>query len=76
MEEEVEVQKNWLEWVVFGVGTLLVRSTLASSSRRGDSRATRRRADVALGTPEQKGAQFIVPVTVGNDGGQTPKASR
>ena len=72
-KKKSKVQKNWLEWVVFGVGTLLVLSTLGflvydGATSAGDEPPA---LTVVTGTPEQKGEQFIVPVTVRNDGGQT-----
>jgi uncharacterized protein (TIGR02588 family) len=67
------VEKNWLEWVVFGVGTLLVAGALGflvydGATSAGDAPPA---LTVVLGTPEQKGEHFVVPVTVRNDGGQT-----
>jgi uncharacterized protein (TIGR02588 family) len=72
-KKKSKVQKNWLEWVVFGVGTLLVAGTLGflvydGATSGGDAPPA---LTVVTGTPEQKGEQFIVPVTVRNDGGQT-----
>ena len=67
------VEKNWLEWVVFGVGLVLVLSTLGflvydGATSAGDAPPALR---VELGTPEQKGEHFVVPVTVTNRGDQT-----
>jgi uncharacterized protein (TIGR02588 family) len=67
------VQKNWLEWSVFGVGLVLVACTLGflvydGASSAGDEPPSVR---VELGAPVQRGAEFVVPVTVTNDGGQT-----
>jgi uncharacterized protein (TIGR02588 family) len=66
------VRKNWLEWVVFGVGLALVAGTLVflvydGASAGGDPPDLR----VEVGAPEQRGARFVVPVTVFNDGDQT-----
>ncbi len=68
-----KVEKNWLEWVVFGVGLLLVAGALGflvyeGATSAGDAPPALR---VELGTPEQKGEHFVVPVTVINEGGQT-----
>ena len=67
------VEKNWLEWAVFGFGLLLVAGALGflvyeGATSAGDAPPAVR---VELGTPEQKGEHFIVPVTVTNEGGQT-----
>jgi len=67
-----KVEKNWLEWVVFGVGLLLVVSTLAYLVYDGATAAgTPADVEVRLGEPRPGGAGFIVPVTVVNRGGQT-----
>ncbi len=68
-----KVEKNWLEWAVFGVGLVLVAGTLGflvydGATSAGDAPPSVR---VELGTPEPKGEHFAVPVTVTNDGGQT-----
>ena len=67
-----KVEKNWLEWVVFGVGLLLVVSTLAYLVYDG---ATAGGAppdiEVRLGEPRRGGPGFLVPVTVVNRGGET-----
>lgn len=66
------VEKNWLEWVVFGVGLLLVVSTLGYLVYDG---ATADGAppdvEVRLGEPRRGGPGFLVPVTVYNRGGET-----
>ena len=72
-KKKPRVEKNWLEWVVFGVGLLLVAGTLGflvydGATSAGDAPPALK---VELGTPEQKGEHFIVPVTVTNEGGQT-----
>ena len=68
----VRVEKNWLEWVVFGVGLLLVVSTLAYLVYDGATSADAPPdVEVRLGEPRQGGAGFLVPVTVYNRGGQT-----
>lgn len=67
-----KVKKNWLEWVVFGAGLVLVAGTLGflvydGASAGGGPPELR----VELGAPEQRGARFVVPVSVFNDGEQT-----
>ncbi len=67
-----QVEKNWLEWVVFGVGLVLVVSTLAYLVYDGATAAdTPPDVEVRLGEPRPGGAGFLVPVTVVNRGGQT-----
>ena len=67
-----KVEKNWLEWVVFGVGLLLVVSTLAYLVYDGATVPdTPPVVEVRLGEPRPGGAGFLVPVTVVNRGGQT-----
>lgn len=72
-KKKSKVEKNWLEWVVFGVGALLVLSTLGFLVYDGATSAGEAppALTVVTGTPEQKGEHFIVPVTVTNKGGQT-----
>lgn len=66
------LEKNWLEWVVFAVGLILVVSTLgyliydaATVSEAPPS------IELKLGEPQQQLQQFIVPVSVTNQGDQT-----
>ena len=67
-----KVEKNRLEWVVFGVGLLLVVSTLAYLVYDGATAAdTPPDVEVRLGEPRPGGAGFLVPVTVVNHGGET-----
>jgi uncharacterized protein (TIGR02588 family) len=72
-KKQQKLEKNWLEWVVFGVGLVLVAGTLGflvydGATSAGDAPPSVR---VELGAPEQRGEHFIVPVTVTNEGGQT-----
>ena len=67
-----KLQKNWVEWVVFGVGLLLVVSTLAYLAYDGATMGNDPPSlEVRLGTPEQRTHNFIVPVTVINHGDET-----
>jgi uncharacterized protein (TIGR02588 family) len=67
-----KIEKNWVEWVVFGVGLLLVASTLGYLVYDGATSAdTPPDVEVRLGEPRPGGAGFLVPVTVFNRGGQT-----
>jgi uncharacterized protein (TIGR02588 family) len=67
-----KLQKNWLEWVVFACGLVLVVSTLGylayEGATMGDDPPS---IEVRLGTPEQRTHNFIVPVTVTNHGDET-----
>jgi uncharacterized protein (TIGR02588 family) len=69
-----KVEKNWLEWIVFGVGLALVASTLSYLIYDGAT-APDTPPDIEVkvrveGT--RQGAQgFLVPVTVSNRGGRT-----
>ena len=67
-----KVEKNWLEWLVFGVGLLLVGSTLAYLVYDGVTSADAPpEVEVRLGEPRPGGAGFLVPVTLFNRGGRT-----
>ena len=67
-----KVEKNWLEWAVFGVGLLLVLSTLGylvyDGATAGGAPPDK---EVRLGEPQRGGPGFLVPVTVVNRGGET-----
>ena len=69
-----KVEKNWLEWVVFGVGLALVASTLGYLVYDGAT-GTGAPPDIEVTVrPEEarRGARgFVVPVEVFNRGGQT-----
>ena len=71
-KERGRIEKNWLEWVVFGVGLVLVVSTLAYLVYDGATAAgTPPDVEVRLGEPRRGGRGFLVPVTVVNRGGET-----
>jgi len=66
------VEKNWLEWAVFGVGLVLVAATLSYLVYDGATAAdTPPDIEVKLGEPRPGVAGFLVPVTLFNRGGQT-----
>lgn len=70
-----KLQKNWLEWIVFAVGLVLVAGTLAYLTYKGATMGSDPPSlEVRLGTPEQRAHNFIVPVTVLNHGDQTAGA--
>jgi uncharacterized protein (TIGR02588 family) len=65
-------QKNWLEWMVFAVGLVLVGATLGYLIYTGATMGNEPPdLEVRLGTPEQRAHNFIVPVTVINHGDKT-----
>ncbi|MCA1573751.1 MAG: hypothetical protein LC770_04280 [Acidobacteria bacterium] len=72
-----KIQKNWLEWVVFAFGLILVASTLGyliyTGASMGDDPP---RLEVRLGIPEQRQFNFIVPVAVVNHGDETAEGVR
>lgn len=67
-----KVEKNWLEWVVFGVGLVLVVCVVGYLVYDG---ATAGGAppdiEVTLGAPERRGGAFLVPVAATNRGDET-----
>ena len=72
MRRKAQVEKNWLEWVVFGVGLVLTASVLGylvyEGVHMGDTPP-----DIALslGPPERRGEEFLVPVAATNRGDET-----
>lgn len=66
------LEKNWLEWVVFAVGLLLVASTLGyliyDAATLGKTPPA---IEVRLGKPQPIMQHFIVPVSVTNHGDRT-----
>ena len=66
------VEKNWLEWVVFGVGLALVAGTLGFLVYDGATVGGRPpEVEVRLGEPRAAAHNFIVPVTLLNHGDET-----
>ena len=67
-----KVQKNWLEWIVFAVGLILVSYTLGHLIFAGASMGREPPSiEVRLGTPAQRQFNFVVPVKVINHGDET-----
>ena len=65
-------QKNWVEWLVFAVGLVLVVSALSYLVYDGATMGSDPPSlEVRLGTPEQRAHNFIVPVAVTNHGDET-----
>ncbi len=72
-----KIKKNWLEWIVFAVGLVLVLSALGYLIYAGISMGNESPSlEVRLGTPEQKQFGFSVPVTVVNHGDETAAGVR
>lgn len=67
-----KVEKNWLEWLVFGTGLvliLLVTGYLAYDAvTLGNEPPV---IGVELGTVEPRGETYIIPVTLHNQGDET-----
>jgi uncharacterized protein (TIGR02588 family) len=72
-----KTKKNWLEWVVFAFGLILVSVTLGyliyAGSTMGHEPPT---IEVRLGTAEKQQFSFLVPVTVINHGDETAEGVR
>lgn len=67
-----KIQKNWLEWLVFVVGLVLVAGTLVYLAYDGVTMGDEPpNLEVRLGKPERRMHNFIVPVTVINHGDRT-----
>ena len=67
-----KLQKNWVEWVVFAAGLLLVVSTLSylayDAATITDAPPS---IEVRTGQPAERPHNFIVPVSLTNHGDQT-----
>ena len=72
MTERKKIEKNWLEWAVFGLGLALVCGVLGFLAYDG---ATTSNAPaefrIELGRAEQRADGFHVPVRLTNSGGET-----
>jgi uncharacterized protein (TIGR02588 family) len=72
-----KLQKNALEWAVFGVGLALVLATLGFLVyEAASSPDTPPDLTVELGAPERRGQGWAVPVTVRNRGEETAEGVR
>ena len=67
-----KINKNWLEWTVFGISAALIALVLAflifESATIGDALPD---IQVLTGTPEARTSYFAVPLEVTNKGDQT-----
>ncbi|MFB2835108.1 hypothetical protein [Floridanema evergladense] len=67
-----KLEKNWLEWIIFAVGLVLVVSTLGYLIY--DATTTSEvppNIEVQLGETQPQGQKFLVPVVAINKGKQT-----
>lgn len=66
------LEKNWLEWIVFAVSLVLVVSMLGylvyDAATSGNAPPS---IELQLGTPQPQLDHFLVPVSVTNRGGET-----
>lgn len=66
------LQKNWLEWIVFAASLILVASTLGYLAYDAATSAnTPPSIEFQLGTPQPQLNYFLVPVSVTNRGDKT-----
>ena len=72
-----KTKKNWFEWIVFGLGLILVSATLGYLLYAGATMGHEAPSiEVRLGTPERRQFNFLVPVTVINHGDETAEGVR
>lgn len=65
-------RKNWLEWIVFGVASVLVVGTLGFLIyRTADVDDGPPVIEAAVGPAERRGAGFALPVQITNTGDQS-----
>jgi|SRR5919206_2240455 uncharacterized protein (TIGR02588 family) len=77
MTKTRKIEKNWLEWAVFGAGLALILGALGflayDGATAGDSPPEFR---IELLPHERRGDSFHVPVRVKNSGGRTAEGVR
>jgi uncharacterized protein (TIGR02588 family) len=72
-----KVEKNWLEWSVFGVGLVLVLATLGYLVRESlVSNDGPPEVVVRLGAPRASESGYLVPVEIVNTGRETAEDVR
>ena len=72
MTKKRKIEKNWLEWVVFGASLTLVLGVLGFLAYDGATATGEPpRFQIELGRAERRGDGFHVPVRVKNEGGGT-----
>lgn len=70
-----KIEKNWLEWSVFAVSSVLVFGVLSVLAYDGwTAQLTPPSLKVHVGPPEYREGYYAVPVTVRNQGFQTAEA--
>ncbi|MBW4663669.1 MAG: hypothetical protein KME01_05605 [Chroococcus sp. CMT-3BRIN-NPC107] len=68
----MKLQKNWLEWLVFGLSLVLVIWTLSYLVYEGATSATApANIELELGKPQPQRNRFIIPVSVTNNSDTT-----
>lgn len=68
----MKLQKNWLEWLVFGLSLVLVIGTLGYLVYNGATSAkTPANIELELGKPQRQRNRFIIPVSVTNNSDTT-----
>lgn len=76
-KKKAKVEKNWLEWIVFGVSLALVAAVLGYLAYDGATAGDAPPAvEVRTGEPVRRGESFVVPVTVTNRGDRTAEGVR
>ncbi len=70
-----KVEKNWLEWIVFGISVVLVMGLVVYLLWNGFNDDTSPpNIVVELGEVSQQGDRYSIPIKLSNTGGQTAKA--
>jgi len=68
----MKLQKNWLEWLVFGLSFVLVLCTLGYLVYDSATSAkTPANIELKLGKPQPQANRFMIPVSVTNSGETT-----
>ena len=76
MTKKNKIEKNWLEWVVFGAGLALVCGVLGFLAYDGATAADGpAQFRIELGRAEQRADGFHVPVRLTNIGGETAEGA-
>ena len=72
MTKKRKIEKNWLEWAVFGAGAALVLGVLGFLAYDGATTADApAEFRIELGRAERRGDGFHLPVRLTNSGGET-----
>ena len=72
MTKKRGIEKNWLEWAVFGLGAALVCGVLGFLAYDGATTAEApAQFRIELGRPERRADGYHVPVHLTNSGGET-----